>query len=541
MDVVHASLERVFRSPFPDIAIPEIPLTRYVLRRAQDLSSKAALIDGFTGERMTYGELADAVRRTAVALSRRGFRRGDVCALWGPNLPQFAVAYHAVATLGGVNTTINPLATVDELTGQLVDSGASCLVTGPPLVPGALEAARRSRVKDVLVFGEAEGATPLASLLEEDGPLPDIVIDTRNDVVALPYSSGTTGLPKGVMLTHHNLVANMCQMDGMEPVTPEDVLIAVVPFFHIFGQAVVLNRGLANGATIVCMPRFEMAPFLDLLERYAVTRAYLVPPIVSALAKNPEVGRYDLSKLRVIISAAAPLSIDIAEACASRLGCTVKQGFGMTETSPATHVATDDSHRPGSVGLVIRNTECQVVDSQTGTPLGPGEPGEIWVRGPGVMKGYLNQPAATADIVDSEGWLHTGDIGYVDHDGFFYIVDRLKELIKYKGYQVAPAELEAVLLSHAAVTDAAVVRYPDEEAGEIPKAFVVSNGEGSAEEILAYVAERVAPYKRIRLLEFVDQIPKSPSGKILRRVLVERDHERLAGAPAGGLRYDADG
>ena len=255
MNVAHAAPESIFRSPFPDVEIPEVPLTPFVLRRAQELSHKPALIDGASGRTMTYGELADAIRRAAVGLSQRGFGKGDVFAIWSPNLPEFAVAFHAVAVLGGTNTTINPLATVDELTVQLNDSGASYLVTVPPLVSKALEAARSSQVKEVLVFGDAEGATPFATLLVDDGTLPDVAIDVHEDVVALPYSSGTTGLPKGVMLTHYNLVADMCQMDGIERVTPDDVLIGVLPFFHIYGLGAVLNRCLAAGATICTLAR----------------------------------------------------------------------------------------------------------------------------------------------------------------------------------------------------------------------------------------------------------------------------------------------
>jgi len=392
-------------------------------------------------------------------------------------------------------------------------------------VPKAIEAARSSSVADVLVFGEADEAIPFASLLENDGPMPEVAIDVHQDVVALPYSSGTTGLPKGVMLTHHNLVANMCQMDGIEPIGPEDVLVGGLPFFHIYGLVVVLNRALANGATVVTMSRFELDAFLDLLQRYGVTRAHVVPPIVLALAKHPMVDRYDLSHLRVIDCGAAPLSGELADACATRLGCEVKQGFGMTELSPVSHLMPDGTSMPGSVGPTIRNVECQVVDIATGHPVAPFQQGELWIRSPGVMKGYLHQPTATAETVDAQGWVHSGDIGYADEEGYFYVVDRVKELIKYKGYQVAPAALEAVLATHPAVTDAAVVGYPDEEAGEIPKAFVTLKSEVSADQILAYVAERVAPYERVRLLEVIDQVPRSASGKILRRVLVERDRE----------------
>jgi acyl-CoA synthetase (AMP-forming)/AMP-acid ligase II len=261
-----------------------------------------------------------------------------------------------------------------------------------------------------------------------------------------------------------------------------------------------------------------------------VTYAFVAPPITLALAKQPVVAGYDLSRLRVIISGGAPLSAEVTNACSERIGCPVKQGYGLTETSPVTHLGPANPERvaPGSIGLLIPNTEAMIVDLESGTALDPAQHGELWIRGPQVMKGYLHRPDATAQMITADGWLRTGDLGYADQDGSFFVVDRLKELIKYKGYQVAPAELEAVLLAHPAVSDAAVIPSPDEMAGEVPKAFVVLRTAATAEELMAYVAERVASYKKVRRLEFIDAIPKSASGKILRRVLVER--ERAASA-----------
>ncbi|MBA2449534.1 MAG: 4-coumarate--CoA ligase family protein [Chloroflexi bacterium] len=515
-----------FRSPYPEVTIPELALTPYVLRRAGELADKPALVDGPSGRTLTYGQIAAAISRAAAGLAERGFRHGDVVAIYSPNLPEYALAFHAAASLGGIVTTVNPLYTADELAAQLQDAGATYLVTIPQFMDKALDAAQRSNIREVFVLGEAAGATPFASLLAGGGQPPEVQINPREDLVALPYSSGTTGLPKGVMLTHRNLVANIVQFDYLERVDEGDTLIAILPFFHIYGLVVILNMGLSAGATIVTMPRFELEPFLQLVQDHRVTRGYLVPPIVLALAKHPVVDNYDLSALRMIVSGAAPLGANVAEACAERLGCRVKQGYGLTETSPVTHSAPADRIKPGSIGACIPNTECGVVDLETGADLGPNENGELRIRGPQVMRGYLNRPEATAETIDADGWLRTGDVGYADEDGYFYIVDRVKELIKYKGLQVAPAELEAILLAHPAVADAAVIPSPDEEAGEVPKAFVVLKGEASGDEIRAFVAERVAPHKRIRLLEVVDQIPKSASGKILRRVLVERERER---------------
>jgi acyl-CoA synthetase (AMP-forming)/AMP-acid ligase II len=305
-------------------------------------------------------------------------------------------------------------------------------------------------------------------------------------------------------------------------------MIGILPFFHIYGMIVVMSLALSKGATVVSMPRFDLEQFLSIVEKYKVTFAPLAPPIVLALAKHPLVDKFNLSSLRLIISGAAPLGADVEKACADRLGCFVTQGYGMTESSPVLHFRPmpEGKEKLGSIGQIAPNTEVMVTDVSTREPLGPNQEGEIWARGPQVMKGYLNNPAATASTVDREGWLRTGDIGYVDGDGYFYIVDRLKELIKYKGYQVAPAELEAVLLSHPAVADAAVIGVADEEAGEAPKAFVVLKGEASADELMTYVAGRVAPYKRLRSLEFIQQVPKSASGKILRRILVDQERAK---------------
>ena len=521
----------VFRSPYPDAVVPDASFTEFVLARAGEWGEKPALIDG-TGV-TSYAELAGSVRRVAAGLAARGFRKGDVFAVYSPNLPEYAVAIHAVATLGGVVTTANPLYTADEFASQLNDAGAKYLLTVPPFLETARQAASRARIEEVFVLGEAEGATPFSALMH-DGPVPDVRIEPREDLLFLPYSSGTTGRPKGVMLTHHNVVANVAQTIAHSDVVREtDIVIAVLPFFHIYGLSVVLNASLRIGATVVTMPRFALEGFLKSIQDHRATVVFAVPPIVLALAKHPLVDSYDLSSVRVIFSGAAPLDGDLSLACEQRLGCPpLRQGYGMSEASPVTHISDPALIKPGAIGPVVPNTECVIVDIESGASLGTNEQGEVWVRGPQVMKGYLNRPDATAATVDGNGWLKTGDIGYVDEDGHLTIVDRLKELIKYKGFQVAPAELEAVLLSHPRVSDAAVIGSPDEEAGEVPKAFVVTTGEAaSPEEVMTFVAERVAPHKKVRRLEFIEEIPKSPSGKILRRVLVEREKRTAAGAP----------
>jgi len=523
-------------STSPQVSIPDVSITDYVLRHAARLGDKPALIDGPTGRTITYGGLAESVRRAAAGLHRIGFRKGDVFAIYSPNLPEYAVIFLAVASVGGVNTTVNPLYTADELAKQLQDSRARFLVTVAPFLDKAQEAARKSGVEAVYVFGAAEGARPFAELLQGGGDPPKVAIDPGKDLVVLPYSSGTTGLPKGVMLTHRNLVANLCQCEGMknfEAFSERDVVIAVLPFFHIYGMVVIMMLGLAGGGTIVSMPRFDLAEFLGLVQKHKVTILPLVPPIVLGLVKHPMVAQFDLSSVRLVFSGAAPLGEEMARELSGKLGCPVVQGYGMTEASPVTHLSPtrDAPMKPGSVGLIVPNTEVKIADVVTGADVTPGTEGELWIRGPQIMRGYLNQPEETAACLDRDGWYHTGDVGLVDPEGYFYIVDRTKELIKYKGLQVAPAELEALLITHPAVLDVAVVRHPDEEAGEVPKAYIVLKGDPAAkatpaEEIMAWVAGRVAPHKRVRKLEFIEQIPKSASGKILRRLLIDRDRAR---------------
>jgi acyl-CoA synthetase (AMP-forming)/AMP-acid ligase II len=515
----------IFRGPFPEVSIPEVSLTQLVLGRARELGDKPALIEGPTGRVITYTQLADAITQVAAGLAQRGFRKGDVFGILSPNVPEYAIIFHAVASLGGVSTLVNPLYTEDEVAHQLKDAGARFLVTVPAFIEKARESVKATAIEELFVFGEADGATPFASLFADTDQIPNVDISPREDLVALPYSSGTTGLPKGVMLTHHNLVANIRQMDGLDYFTEDDTLICVLPMFHIYGLVVILNMGLYKGATIVTLPRFDLEQFLKCINDYRVTLAHLVPPIVLALSKSPVVDSYDLSTLGMIFCGAAPLDENLTRACMERLNCQIRQGYGMTETSPVTHSSPSDPAKVkfGSVGVCAPNTECKIIDLETGSALGPNNEGEICVRGPQVMKGYLNRAEATAHTIDSEGWLHTGDIGYVTEDNHFFIVDRAKELIKYKGFQVPPAELEAILLTHQAIADAAVIPCLDDEAGEVPKAFVVLRGEATPDEIIAFVNERVAPYKKIRSVEFIDKIPKSASGKILRRMLVERD------------------
>jgi acyl-CoA synthetase (AMP-forming)/AMP-acid ligase II len=506
-----------------------------VIDAAGRFGERPALVDGTTGLTVSYRLLAARIEGVAAGLAARGFAPGDVLALWAPNLPQWAgVALGAMAA-GGTVTGASPACTERELVGQLTDAGASVLVTIPPLLPAARAAAAATGVRELIVLGDAEpgSATPIAALLDQGGPAPPAAAEPDPDgtVALLPYSSGTTGLPKGVMLTHANLVTSVRQVGCGLRLTERDTTLAVAPFFHVMGFVVTLAVPLAAGATVVTMPRFDLQTFLTLVQRHRATVLVIPPPVAAALARHPAVDDHDLSSVELIVSGGAPLGADLQRALAARLPhAVVGQGWGLTETAVGATIPDRDTGTvPGSVGRVMPNSELRVVDPPTGADLGAGERGELWVRGPQVMAGYLGRPEATAETVEPDGWLHTGDIGHVDVDGNVFVVDRLKELIKVSAYQVAPAELEALLVTHPAVADAAVIPRPDPVHGEVPVAAVVPRGDPDGEELLAWVAERVTPYKRIRAVRFVDALPRTPSGKLLRRVLIEtdRDHQAL--------------
>jgi acyl-CoA synthetase (AMP-forming)/AMP-acid ligase II len=518
---------RPWRSHLPDVEVGGTTVPALVLRHAARLGDKPALVDAASGRTIGYRQLAAGIERVAAGLAARGFAKGDTLALFSPNLPEYALAAYGAMAAGGVVTGANPLLTTEELAGQLADAQARLLVTVPPFLDRALAAADKAGVQEVLVFGEAEGATPFRELIAHDHP-PARAATGPDDLAALPYSSGTTGLSKGVELTHANLVTNVRQSQAVLGFREDDVVVAVAPFFHAIGFNIILHASLAAGATAVTMARFDLEGFLRAIQEHRATFTIVVPPVALALAGHPLVDAYDLSSLRLLGVGGAPLGASVEQRCADRLGCATGQGFGMTEAAALIACGPLDAPRRGSVGRLVPNTEARVVDPASGADLGPGRTGELWIRGPQVMRGYRDRPDATAQTVDAGGWLHTGDLCYLDEDGYVYVVDRLKELIKYKGYQVAPAELEHLLLTHPAVADAAVVPRPDPEAGEVPVAHVALRGPATAEELLAYVAERVAPYKRIRDVRLTDSVPRSPSGKLLRRVLVEAERASVA-------------
>ncbi|GLX51367.1 AMP-dependent synthetase [Streptomyces hygroscopicus subsp. hygroscopicus] len=521
----------MFHSEYADVPPVELPIHEAVLGHAAAFGDRPALVDGTDGTTLTYEQVDRFHRRLAAAFAEAGVRKGDVLALHSPNTIAFPTAFYAATRAGATVTTAHPLATAEELAKQLRDSAARWLVTVSPLLATARRAAELAGgVREIFVCDSAPGHRSLVDMLGTTAPEPETAIDPAEDVAALPYSSGTTGVPKGVMLTHRQIGTNLAQLESAAPTGPGERILAVLPFFHIYGLTALMNAPLRLGGTVVVLPRFDLETFLGAIEKHRITGLYVAPPIVLALAKHPAVTRYDLSSLEYVLCAAAPLDAGLARACARRLGLPpIGQAYGMTELSPGTHVVPLDRLREapaGTVGKLVAGTEMRIVSlDEPGRDLGAGEAGEILIRGPQVMKGYLGQPEATAAMIDADGWLHTGDVGRVDDDGWLFVVDRVKELIKYKGFQVAPAELEALLLAHPGIADAAVIGAYDEDGNEVPHAFVVRRSEGedpTENDVLLHVAERVAPYKRVRRVTFTDSVPRAASGKILRRQLRER-------------------
>ncbi|WP_318213321.1 4-coumarate--CoA ligase family protein [Streptomyces sp. SCL15-6] len=518
----------MFRSEYAQVPPVELPIHDAVLGRAAVFGNTPALIDGTDGTTLTYEQVDRFHRRVAAALAEAGLRKGDVLALHSPNTVAFPLAFYAATRAGASVTTVHPLATAEEFAKQLGDARARWIVTVSPLLDTARRAAELAGgVQEIFVCDSAPGHRSLIDMLASTAPEPEVAIDPAEDVAALPYSSGTTGTPKGVMLTHRQIATNLAQLQPAIAAGPGDRILAVLPLFHIYGLTALMNAPLRLGATVVVLPRFDLEQFLAAIQNHRITGLYVAPPIVLALAKHPRVADYDLSSLKYVVSAAAPLDAGLAAACSRRLGLPpVGQAYGMTELSPGTHVVPLDAMAdapPGTVGKLIAGTEMRIVSlDDPDKDLGTGESGEILIRGPQVMKGYLGRPDATAAMIDRDGWLHTGDVGHVDADGWLFVVDRVKELIKYKGFQVAPAELEALLLTHPGIADAAVVGAHDDDGNEVPHAHVVRRApaEGPTEgEVMMYVAERVAPYKRVRRVTFIDAVPRAASGKILRREL----------------------
>ncbi|MCY3543442.1 MAG: AMP-binding protein [Chloroflexi bacterium] len=526
-----AATDRASLAPYPTY-----PLQHILSETARRLPQKAAIIDGEYV--YSYQQLDAYSNRFAAALAKLGVVKGDRVGLLAPNCAEFEIAFFGIVKAGAVVTTINSGYREREIAHQLSSSGAEVLVVHESLHQMA-QAARDGapKLKRMITIESSSRESDSFWGLIERSPAtpPPVEIDAKEDLAALPYSSGTTGLSKGVMLTHFNMTANLRQFmvrpgEALQQ-RESDVLLAHLPLFHIYGMQVLMNAVILSGGTQVMMGRFDMGEMLRLVAAHKITHLYTVPPVGIGLSMLPNLGlEPDFSSMIAACLAAAPASAELQMRVQEVVGFPVFQAYGMTELSPVSNLDYIEPDRitPGSVGPAISDTEERVVDTETRTKDVPvGELGELLVRGPQVMKGYYANEEATRETIDDDGWLHTGDIVRMNEDGCVWIVDRMKELIKYKGFQVPPAELEGLLLEHPAIADAAVVAKPDVESGEVPKAFVVTRQgeEVSGDEVMSFVASKVATFKHIREVEFVDAIPKNPSGKILRRMLTEGEGE----------------
>ena len=514
------------------------PVQRLIIDAARQWPHKTAIIDG--DRRTTFGELDTYTDRLAVALQGIGVSKGEFVGILAPNCLEFEIAFFGILKAGATVTTINSGYRDCEIAAQLTTSGAAVLIVHDSLKEMAEAAAKDtpSLQRLIVINDSTDDAESFWGLLgAASGEPTPVQINPVGDLAALPFSSGTTGMNKGVMLTHENLYVNVRQAadrSDTNVVMHDDVVLVHLPLFHIYGMTILMQQAIYVGATQVMMGRFDMTLFLSLIQDHQVTALYTAPPVGVGLSQTPLVDNFNLASLRMVMFGAAPMSAELQLRIAARLGCAVFQGYGLTETSPVTHIDFGDERtKPGSIGPPVPDVEQRVVDMETGqVDLGPNELGELLVRGANVMRGYYNQPDATAAAIDADGWFSTGDLVKIDEDGYVFVFDRKKELIKYSGFQVPPAELEGVLLEHPAVADAAVIGKEDLEHGEIPKAFVVlkAGAAASDRELMDYVGEQVATFKRVREIEFVDAIPKNPSGKLLRRVLVERERAKATRA-----------
>ncbi len=520
------------------INYPDVSLQELLHETAKDYPEKIALTC-FERE-ITYAQLDLLSNRFANALAKLGVVKGDRVGVFLPNIPQFIIAYFGVLKAGGVVTSISPLHREREVEHQLCDSQAQTMVVLDTLFGVVENIWAKTKLKNVIATGlqDYKPQTGLFSkqdvwsfkqLLEEASETPlEISINPSEDLAALQYTGGTTGTAKGAMLTHSNLVSNAMAFAAWIKGTGKDVFLAALPLFHIYGMTTSMNVPIGLASKIVLVPKFEPAKVLEAIQRHKATVYCGSPTMYSILLANPELGKYDLKSIRVCISGASPLPPQVQNKFMEVTGGFLAEGYGLTEASPVTHCTPVDKSmktvKVGSIGLPIPDTEACIVDLETGErTLGTGETGELAVKGPQVMAGYWRKPQETA-LVLHNGWLLTGDIARMDEDGYFYITDRKKDLIKYKDYSVYPRELEDVLYEHLAVKLCAVVGKPEPVVGEVPKAFIVlkERATASAEEVMAFVNGKVAPYKAIREVEFRRELPISGAGKVLRRQLKEQ-------------------
>jgi long-chain acyl-CoA synthetase len=503
-------------------------LHNVILDSCRRFPQKVALIDASSDRRFTYAEYGETVEQLARGLVAAGLKSGEIVAIFLPNSWEFAAAYHAATLAGGIPTLLNPSYREREVRYQLENSGASVLITDGAVL-GDISLAGLPNLRRVYTTRQpASGTDNFADLLRPStAVLPVPGHSSKETIAALPYSSGTTGLPKGVMLSHYNLVANIYQLIAPNgaPLKPTDIMLCFLPLYHIYGLNVALNPVFTLGATLVLMPRFNVPQLLGLLSSEGVTMIPTVPPALNALNQAAETGQFPKNhKVSWVKSGAAPLAPQLARRFSELTGIPINQGYGMTEASPVTHVGYVEPalNKPESIGQALVQTECRVLDAND-SEVAAGEPGELVMRGPQFMLGYWKEPQATASVL-RDGWYWSGDIVSRDVSDFFYVLERRKEMIKYKGFPVAPAEVEAVLMEHPAVRDCGVVARPNSEAGEIPYAFVVlreghASDEAMKRSLCGFVAERLTHYKQPREIHFVEAVPRTPSGKILRREL----------------------
>ncbi|KAK4518957.1 uncharacterized protein ATC70_009184 [Mucor velutinosus] len=528
----------VIHSTLPDIKVPETGVIQFLFKTNphQIPENRTLLIDAFTGESLTYGKLKDNILRFAATLQDKfDFKRGDVVAIYSPNQYDYSVPLLGAVAAGGSTTPANPAYTPKELAYQLEMTKAKVLIAHPSNVELALAAANLvGLAKDhVFVFGgeSVNGVLPYSQVFFNERratPVEFTAQQAKDSVAYLCFSSGTTGRSKGVMTTHSNITSNVLQYHALDHAfvnANKDVALGVLPFFHIFGLTLLLHVVLYLGIPLHVMPRFDLVQFCETVQKEKITFTALVPPIILLLAKNPLIDQYNFSSLKLVICGAAPLGVDLSQQVKKRIPTMiVKQGYGLTETSPCAIVEPTDRVIDGSTGLLLSNMTAKIVDEE-GKEVARGERGELWLKGPNIMKGYINNPKATADCIDQEGYFHSGDVALQDENGHFYIVDRIKELIKYKGFQVPPAELEAILLSSPIVADCAVIGvYDSDQATELPRGYItlkpdVPETEETANAIKKFVSDQVVHYKQLRSIKFIKEVPKSPSGKILRRIL----------------------
>ena len=510
-------------------------LYSFIFSAVSKRGSKVAIVNGVTGREYTFNEVHENISKFSSALNRMGFSRGSVLSVCLPNVPEYCSVILGALASGGTVSTINPSSTAEELTYYFENSSTNVIATIPENISTVQKAAEKAEVDKIIVIGnDYEGSAraskviPYSSLLEDSGSLFNpVCVDAKEDTAVLAYSSGTSGSPKGVALTHNNICMSILQLEHPELLNVREEgssFLGVLPFFHMYGMAAVLFPSLYSGSKLVCLPKFEPNCFLSAISKNNVNIVSLVPPLILFLARHPMIDGWDLSCIKQVIYGAAPVGWDLVESVRARLKCNViQQVYGLTEMSNITHMvpASFSNEKPQSIGVPVKGIEAKIVHPETNITLPANEKGEVWLRGENLMKGYLHLPCTTNASITYDRWFRTGDIGHFDQDGWFYITDRAKDIIKVKGLQVAPAELEALLMTHNKIADAAVTGVANEKFGEVPKAYIVKKDRSlQKEEVEEYVARKVSKHKHlVGGVEFVDAIPKSASGKILRRVL----------------------